>query len=127
MGAALASTRGGHFARHSQHGVHLFEFGGEVAEHRLRLQRTEAMAPGAVARALRRAALAAMHAADPLAPHRRVPAWPMVVLAARLAARREAQVAAPSGVALRQRCRAGTVYGVGVRFHIFARLPGGGA
>jgi len=55
-----------------------------------------------MAPALRRAALAAMHAADPLAPHRRLPARPVVVPAARLAARREPQIAAPP-VAVRQR------------------------
>jgi hypothetical protein len=59
--------------------------------------------------AARRSALAAMHAADRAAAHRRLPARPMVVLATRLAARREREVAAP--VAVPQRSMAHGVNG----------------
>jgi predicted DNA-binding protein (MmcQ/YjbR family) len=54
--------------------------------------RASAMAPSAIALALGRAAFAAMHAADPLAPDRRLPARPPVP-AARGAARRGGRVA----------------------------------
>jgi hypothetical protein len=54
-----------------------------------------AVAPGAVALAARRAALAAMQPADPAAAHRRLPAGAAIGLAPGAAARHEAEVAAP--------------------------------
>jgi hypothetical protein len=63
-------------------------------KHALAARRVAAVAEPAVAPAPRRAALAAMHAAHPPAPHRRLPAGPVVVPAARLAARRQSQIAA---------------------------------
>jgi len=51
-----------------------------------------------------------MHAADPLASHRRLAAGPVVVLAARLAARHEGEVATP--VAVPQRS---TTHGITTR------------
>jgi len=57
-----------------------------------------AMPVASVALAARRPALAAMHAADPLAAQRRLPAGAVVVLAARLAARGIGRIAAPVAV-----------------------------
>jgi len=70
-------------------------------QHGLERLRAHAVAEAAVARARRPTAPPAMHAADPLAPHRRLPARPMVVPAPRLAARRQLEVAAPVAVAQR--------------------------
>jgi len=69
-----------------------------VPEQGLHRQRFAAMPVAAVALAPRRPALAAVHAADALAAHRRLPTGPVVMLAARLAARRIGRVAAPVAV-----------------------------
>jgi hypothetical protein len=69
-------------------------------QHRRAASGVAAMQVPPVPLAAGRAALAAMHAADPLAAHRRLPAGPMVMLAPRLAARRQAQVAAPGVAAI---------------------------
>jgi len=68
------------------------------------------------------ARLAAMHATDALAPHRRLAARVAVTLAVGLAARREAQVAAP-GVSARQRCRR-TGHGIAAGLTRDTPLPG---
>jgi len=84
-----------------------------AAADRLHLERAQAMPPVAVRPPARRAALGAVHAADPGTVHRRLPAGAMIVLAARLAARREAEVEAAWC------CRAATVapaHGVPARF-----------
>jgi len=51
---------------------------------------------------LRRPALAAMHATDRAPAHRRLATGPVIVLAPRLAARRQRQVAAPVAAAQRR-------------------------
>jgi hypothetical protein len=64
---------------------------GAAAPDRLHLERAQAVPPVAMRPPARRAALAAVHATDPAPAHRRLPTRAMVVLAARLAARRLAQ------------------------------------
>jgi hypothetical protein len=76
------------------------------------------VAEAAVPLPARRAAFAAMHAADPPPAHSRLPTRSVVVLATRLAARRKAQIAP---VAVTQQ----TGHGVIVRIGDFA--AGGGA
>jgi hypothetical protein len=93
---------------------------------RLAELRAATVPPGTVASSFRRTALAAMHAADPLAAQRRLPARPVVVLAPGLAARHQSQIPAPP-VACGQQS---TGHGVGGNFHIPPPLslpPCGGA
>jgi hypothetical protein len=69
-----------------------------MRQQRLHPQRLAAVPVAPMALAARCSALAAMHAADPLAAQRRLPAGPMVVLATGLAARGIGRVAAPVAV-----------------------------
>jgi hypothetical protein len=73
-----------------------------VAE-RLRRERAAPVAESPMPLAPGRPALAAVHPAHPLAPHRRLPAGPVIVLAPCLAARRQAEIVP---VAARQRSAA---------------------
>jgi len=97
---------------------------GDVAPQRVVLLRAEAMPPGAVALTSWAAALAAMQPTDPPALHRRLPARPMIMPAAGLAARR---LGKPKvfGVANRQHC-AGHRVGVASGGFCPGPLPQGG-
>jgi hypothetical protein len=94
----------------AQHGAQTARLRPSQAQQRAHPQAAAAMAPVAMPLAARRAALAAMHAADPHPPQRRLPTRPAVVLAARLAAIGLPQCLTPP-VASRQH-RFGTGHGV---------------
>ena len=93
------------FHLHPDDAVHRAEparLGGNQHEQLAHLDRAHAVPPVAVPLAPGRPALAAMHAADALAPYGRLPAGPVVMLAASLAARGERKRRPPAGVAIRQ-------------------------
>jgi len=91
----------------------------EPRPQRFGLLREQAEPKAAVPLPARRPALAAMHAADRPPAHRRLPARPMVMLAPRLAARREPELAAPVAVAQRS-----TAHGVNLRLAAVLPRPG---
>jgi hypothetical protein len=68
---------------------------GAATADRLHLERAQAVAEVAVRPPARRPALGAVHAADPMSAHRRLLAGPVIVLAPRLATRRQLEVEAP--------------------------------
>ncbi|MBM3560945.1 MAG: hypothetical protein FJX53_13935, partial [Alphaproteobacteria bacterium] len=91
----------------------------EPRPQRLGLLREQAKSKAAMPLPARRPALAAMHATDREAAHRRLPAGPVFVPAARLATRGEPELAAPVAIAQRS-----TAHGVNHRLAAVVPCPG---